>query len=43
MEGHVNPGFARYITSSPYGFSEKGLENKLKLLVTHAKQSFLNY
>lgn len=38
MEGHVNQGFARYITSSPYGFSEKGLENKLKLLVYHANK-----
>ena len=28
MEGHVNHAFARYITSSPYGFSEQGLENK---------------
>ena len=36
MEGHVNQAFARYITSSPYGFSKKGLENKLKLLVYHA-------
>ena len=33
MEGHVNQAFARYITSSPYGFSEQGLENKLKLLI----------
>ncbi len=38
MEGHVNQGFARYITSSPYGFSERGLENKLKLLVYHANK-----
>lgn len=38
MEGHVNQGFARYITSSPYGFSEDGLENKLKLLVYHANK-----
>lgn len=38
MEGHVNQGFARYITSSPYGFSEKGLENKLKLLIYHANK-----
>ena len=36
MEGHVNQAFARYITSSPYGFSKKGLENKLKLLVYRA-------
>ena len=38
MEGHVNQAFARYITSSPYGFSEQGLENKLKLLVYHANK-----
>ena len=38
MEGHVNQAFARYITSSPYGFSEQGLENKLRLLVYHANK-----
>ena len=38
MEGHVNHAFARYITSSPYAFSEQGLENKLKLLVYHANK-----
>ncbi len=38
MEGHVSQAFARYITSSPYGFSERGLENKLKLLVYHANK-----
>jgi len=38
MEGHVNQAFARYITSSPYGFSENGLENKLKLLIYHANK-----
>lgn len=38
MEGHVNHAFARYITYSPYGFSEQGLENKLKLLVYHANK-----
>lgn len=38
MEGHINQAFARYITSSPYGFSENGLENKLKLLVYHANK-----
>ena len=38
MEGHVNQAFARYITSSPYGFSEQGLENKLKLLVYRANK-----
>ena len=41
MEGHVNQGFARYITSSPYGFSEQGLENKLKLLVYNTRSSVL--
>lgn len=38
MEGHINQAFARYISSSPYGFSEQGLENKLKLLVYHANK-----
>ena len=38
MEGHVNHAFARYITSSPYGFSKKGLNNKLKLLVYKANK-----
>ena len=38
MEGHVNQAFARYITSSPYGFSLQGLENKLKLLVYRANK-----
>lgn len=38
MEGHVNQAFDRYITSSPYGFSKQGLENKLKLLVYHANK-----
>ena len=42
MEGHVNQAFARYITSSPYGFSERGLENKLKLLVYHANKHELS-
>ena len=38
MEGHINQAFARYITSSPYGFSNRGLENKLKLLVYKANK-----
>ena len=38
MEGHINQAFARYITSSPYGFSKRGLRNKLKLLVYHANK-----
>ena len=38
MEGHVNQAFARYITSSPYGFSIQGLNNKLKLLVYKANK-----
>ena len=38
MEGHVNQAFARHITSSPYGFSKRGLENKLKLLVYNANK-----
>lgn len=38
MEGHVSNAYARYITSSPYGFSLQGLENKLKLLVYKANK-----
>ena len=38
MEGHVSQAYARYITSSPYGFSKRGLENKLKLLVYKANK-----
>lgn len=38
MEGYVNQALARHITSSPYSFSEQGLENKLKLLVYHANK-----
>jgi len=38
MEGHVSQAFARYITSSPYGFSIDGLDNKLKLLTYHANK-----
>ena len=38
MEGHVSQTYARYITSSPFGFSKKGLENKLKLLVYKANK-----
>ncbi len=38
MEGHINQAFARYITSSPYGFSKRGLKNKLKLLVYRANK-----
>ena len=38
MEGHVNQAFARYITSSPYGFSNQGLKNKLKFLVYKANK-----
>lgn len=43
MEAHVNHGFARYITSSPYGFSLDGLENKLKLLTLHANKVDLSF
>lgn len=43
MESHVNHGFARYITSSPYGFSLDGLNNKLKLLVYNANKIELTY
>lgn len=38
MKGHVNHGFARYITSSPFGFSLNGLKNKLRLLVYKANK-----
>ena len=38
MEGHVNQAFARHITSSPFGFSLNGLNNKLKLLVYKANK-----
>lgn len=38
MEGHVSQTYARYITSSPFGFSKRGLENKLKLLVYKANR-----
>lgn len=38
MEGHVSNSYARYITSSPFGFSEDGLKNKLKLLVYKANK-----
>lgn len=42
MEGHVSQTYARYITSSPFGFSKRGLENKLKLLVYKANKVDLN-
>ena len=38
MEGHINQAFARYITSSPYAFSKRSLENKLKLLIYKANK-----
>lgn len=38
MKGHVNHGFARYITSSPFGFSLNGLKNKLRLLIYKANK-----
>lgn len=38
MEGHVNQAFARYITSSPFGFSIDELNNKLKLLIYKANK-----
>ena len=41
MEGHVSQTYARYITSSPFGFSKRGLENKLKLLVYKANKNEL--
>lgn len=36
MEDHVSNKYARYITTSPQAYSEKGLKNKLKLLVMRA-------
>lgn len=42
MEGQVSNKYARYITSSPYGFSLEGLENKIKLLVLHANKHELS-
>ena len=38
MKGHVNHGYAKYITSSPFGFSLNGLKNKLRLLVYKANK-----
>jgi len=38
MESHVSNQYARYITSIAYGFSIKGLRNKLKLLVYKANK-----
>lgn len=38
MKGHVNHGFAKYITSSPFGFSLNGLKNKLRLFVYKANK-----
>ncbi len=43
MEGHVSNKYARYITSSPFAFSPKGLENKLKLLVMQANHTKLTF
>ena len=36
MEGHVSQIYARHVTSSPYGWSLDGLENKLRLLTMKA-------
>ncbi|MDD4795516.1 MAG: UPF0236 family protein [Bacilli bacterium] len=38
MEGQVSNKYARYITSSPFGFSLNGLNNKIKLLVYKANK-----
>ncbi len=43
MEGHVSNKYARYITSSPFAFSPKGLESKLKLLVMQANHTELTF
>lgn len=42
MEGQVSNKYARYITSSPFGFSLDGLDNKIKLLVYKANKVDLN-
>lgn len=43
MEGTINSKYARYITSSPYAFSAKGLENKLKILTLRANKHELTF
>lgn len=43
MEGTISNKFARYITSSPYAFSKRGLKNKLKLLVLKANKHELTF
>ena len=43
MEGHISNKYARYITSSPYGFSNKGLKNKLELLVSNANKDNITF
>lgn len=43
MEGTISNKFARYITSSPYSFSPRGLKNKLKLLVIKANKHELTF
>lgn len=43
MESHVSSAYARYITSVPYSFSLKGLENKIKLLVLRANHYSMTY
>lgn len=43
MEGTISNKFARYITSSPYAFSKRGLRNKLKLLVLKANKHNLTF
>lgn len=43
MEGTISNKFARYITSSPYSFSKRGLRNKLKLLVLKANKHDITF
>ena len=43
MEGTISSKYARYITSSPYAFSQKGLKNKLKMLTLRANKHELTF
>ncbi len=43
MEGRVSNCYAKYLTSTPYAFSIKGLENRLKLIVCNADKHVLSF
>lgn len=43
MEGTISMKYARYITSSPFAFSEQGLANKLNLLTLKANKHNLTF